>query len=116
MQLKRVVRFVIGKKRDRAGACEKPIANTDAGMVQKLRAHAHLSYFEIHRLKIFEFDPSRQIVERDRKEWCRHLALENIPQAAVSSVVTKNPDLILIIVEGNKKWKALDVVPVSVSN
>src|SRR6266850_5427532 len=76
----------------------------------------HFADLEIHRLKLFDFDLSRQIVERDRKEGGRHLTLENLAQTATCSIVTENLDLVLVVVGRYEKRKALNVIPMNVSN
>src|SRR5712691_232241 len=76
----------------------------------------HFADFEIHRLKLFDFDLSRQIVERDRKEGGCHLTLENLAQTAARSIVTENLDLVLVVVGRYKKRKSLNVVPMNVGN
>src|SRR5713101_2588387 len=76
----------------------------------------HFADFEIHRLKLFDFDLSRQIVERDRKEGGCHLTLENLAQTAARSIVAEDPDLVLVVVGRYEKRKSLNVIPMNVGN
>src|SRR5436853_4497635 len=116
MQFESVVWFVIRQKSDRAFACEKPIANADAWMIHESRTDMHFANLEIHGLKLFDFDLSWQIVERDRKKRRRHLTFKDLAQAAAGSIVAKNLDLVFVVVRRHEKRKALDVVPMNMGN
>ena len=61
-------------------------------------------------------DFSRQIVERDWKKWGRHLPFQYFPETAIGAVVTKNANLVLVVVGRDEKRKSLNVIPVDVSN
>src|SRR5205807_10035732 len=85
-------------------------------MIHESRTDMHFADLEIHCLKLFDFDLSRQIVERDRKKWGCHLALENLAQTGPRAIVTENLDLIFVVVGRDKKRKSLNVVRMNVSN
>src|SRR5260370_25809572 len=83
-------------------------------MIHESRTDMHFADLEIHCLKLFDFDVSRQIVERDGKERRCHLAFQNLTHAEVGAVVPKNADLILVVVGRHEKRKTLNVVPMNV--
>ena len=66
--------------------------------------------------EILELDFSGQIIQGDRKKWGRHLPFEYFLQTAVGTVVTKNSNLVLVVVRRDEKRKPLNVIPVDVSN
>src|SRR3977135_4650427 len=76
----------------------------------------HVPDLEVHRLKFFDFYFPRQIVERYREERCCHLAFEDLAQTAASAVVTKNLDLVFVVVGRNEKRESLNVVPMNVGD
>src|ERR1700737_3516773 len=82
VQFESFVRFMIREKSDRAFAGEKSIANAHAWMIHEFRADMHFADLKIHRLKFFDFNLSRQIVERDVEERCCHLSVQNLAQTA----------------------------------
>src|SRR5439155_22680346 len=116
VQFERFVRFVIWQESDRAFAGENSIADADPGMVHEPRANMHFADLEIHRLKFFDFDFSRQIVKRHREERSCHLSFEDFAQTAAGTVVTKNLDLIFVVVRRYEKRESLNVVPMNVGN
>src|SRR2546423_1185732 len=71
---------------------------------------------EIHRLKLFDFDLSRQVVERDGEERCCHLSVQNLAQTTARPVITKNLDLVFVVIGRHEKRETLNVIPVNVGN
>src|SRR5437763_5758970 len=116
VKFERLVRFMIRKKSDRAFASEDSITNADARMIHESCAHVNLADLEVHRLQFCDFDFSRQIVERDGKERGCHLPLQNLAETAARAVITKDLDLILVVVGRNEKRESLNVVPMNVGN
>src|SRR5438128_1782846 len=85
-------------------------------MIHEFGADPHVADFEIHRVQLLDVDLSRQIVKRDRKKRRCHLTFENLAQTAAGSIVTKDLDLIFVVVGRHEKREALNVVPMNVSN
>src|SRR5438132_6029423 len=105
---------MIWKKSDRAFAREQAVTDANARMIHKFRTDAHVADLEVHRIEFFDFDFSRQIVKRDREKRRRHLAFKNLAHAEIGAVITKNPDIVLVVVGGHKEREALNVVPMNV--
>src|SRR5437588_5046627 len=78
--------------------------------------YSYVTNLKIHRLKFFDFNFSWQIVERDRKERCCHLPVQNLAQTTPCSVITKNLDLIFVVVGRHEEREPLNVVPVNVGD
>src|SRR4029077_4877034 len=76
----------------------------------------HFPDLESHRLKFFDFDLSREIVERDGKERRCHLPVQNLAQAAARPLITKNPDLVFVVIRRHEKRETLNVVPMNVGD
>src|ERR1700736_496210 len=107
---------MIRKKSDRAFAGKKAIADADARVIHISRADMHFADLEIHRLKLFDFDFSRKIVERDGEERRCHLPVQNLTQTAARPVITKNLDLVFVVVGRHEKRKPLNVVPMNMGD
>src|ERR1700682_6786318 len=90
MQFESVVGLVIWQEGDRSGGRIQAISYANARMVHKFGANMHLTQIEIHRVELLEIEPSRQIVQCDRKKRRRHLALENFAQARVGPIAAKD--------------------------
>src|SRR2546421_16918 len=116
MQFESFIRFMIRQKSDRAFAGEESISHADARVIHEFRADMHFADLEIHRLKFFDLNFSRQIVERDGEERCCHLPVQNLAQTAARSVITKNLDLIFVVVRRHEKRESLNVVPMNVGD
>src|ERR1700682_1315175 len=116
MQFESFVRLMIRQKSDRTFAGEESIANANARVIHEFRADMHFADLEIHGLKFFDFDFSRQIVERDGKERCCHLPFKNLTQTAARTVITKNLDLVFVVVGRHEKRESLNVVPMNVGD
>src|SRR5437763_6159240 len=76
----------------------------------------HFPDLEVHRLEFFDFDFSRQIVERDGEERRCYLPFEDFAQTAAGAVITKNLDLIFVVVGRDEKRESLNVVPMNVGD
>jgi hypothetical protein len=55
-------------------------------------------------------------VQFHREKRCGHLADKNVAQTDIGSVIAEDPNKILVVIRGQEKWEALDVVPMHVRN
>src|SRR5436853_5935040 len=83
-------------------------------MVGQLGLNGYAADFEGHLFEFADENVAGELVKFDREIGAFHLLGEHAGQALFSSFVAEKADLVLRIVGWLKKWKTLDVVPMSV--
>ena len=76
--------------------------------------HRHLADRELHLLQLFDRDVAREVLQTDGEKRCLHLPRQDRRQTNARTFITEDADLVLPVVGGEKKWQALDVIPVRV--
>src|SRR4029453_11160376 len=71
---------------------------------------------ELHLVQFVDIHSGGEFTHRYRKERRFHRLRHNLAKCRPGSVKTENTDFVFRIVRRLKKWKALDVVPVGMSN
>lgn len=64
--------------------------------------------------EFLDFDVGRDFFQTDRKKGAFHLAGQNVCKAVSRAFVAKDAKAILFLIDGEKKGKALYVIPMSV--
>ena len=108
------VRFVIRKERDGAAGSSEPITDADAGMIGHAGSDQDRADIKTGLLEFFDFDVGRDFFQANGKEGTLHLAGENICEAVARAFVTENAKMVLFLIDREKKWEALDMVPMCV--
>jgi hypothetical protein len=65
--------------------------------------------------ELFDFDVGGDFLESDGKKRAFHLTGQDIREAMTRAFVAENAEAILFFINGEEKWKALNVIPMSVS-
>src|SRR5215831_7580302 len=85
-------------------------------MIYERRVNVQFTEGEFHLVQFVDVHSRGEFTHRDRKErrfhWLHHDLAERCPGA----IKTEDANLVFGIVRGFKKWEALNVVPVSMSN
>src|SRR3977135_1718423 len=63
VQVQRIIRFVVREESDRTATGEETVAYTNAGMIEKFRAHAHLADLEFHLLHFLDLDLTGEVAQ-----------------------------------------------------
>jgi hypothetical protein len=109
------VGFVVGKKSDGAAGSGEPIADANAGMIGHAGGDPDRANIEVGFFEFFDFYIGGDFFQSNREKRALHLAGENICEAVAGTFVTKNAKVILLFVNRQKKWEALDMIPMRVS-
>ena len=108
------MRFVVGEESNGAAGSGEPITDADAGMIGHAGGDLDGADVEVGFFKFFDFDVGGDFFQSNGKEWAFHLAGENVCEAVARSFVTEYAKMVLFLVDGKKKWKALDMIPMGV--
>src|SRR6266849_2668506 len=106
--------LVIREESNRTGRSKDAIADTDAGVIGKPGANLKLTDGETEVLQLLDLDVGRHLAQADGKERTLHLAGQHVLQAVARSFVAENAEMVLRLIDRQKKRQALDVVPVRV--
>src|SRR2546430_1608829 len=75
---------------------------------------AHSADVKTALVKLLNPDIGGHFAQADREERAFHLAGEDIIQSVARAFVSENAQLVVRVVNGQKKWQTLDVVPMRV--
>jgi len=111
-----LARFGIWKKTDQAVGREQPVTNGHAGVIGAMRAHKDFADGKIEIAQFLDLDVAGQLGKGDGKVGAFHLAGERGDEAAARAFAAEHAEAAARIINGRKKWQALDVVPMRVRN
>lgn len=109
------VRFVVRKESDGAAGSGEPVTDADAGMIGHAGGDLNVTDVKTGFFEFFDFYVGRDFFQSDGKEWAFHLARKNICEAVARAFIAENAQMILFFIDRKKKWEALDMVPMGVS-
>ena len=102
--------------RQRTICALKPITDANAWMIGQFSLHIDCANLKSHLFEFFYENIARQPFEFDWEIGAFHLLGEDTGQALFCSFVAEELNLVLRIVGRLKKGKALNVIPMGVSN
>src|SRR5262245_4614390 len=85
-------------------------------MIHKGYVNVQFAERELHLVQFVDVHSGGEFTHRDRKERRFHRLRHNLAECRPGSVKPENADFVFGIVRRLKKWEALDVVPVGMSN
>src|SRR6266404_1126955 len=108
------VLFVVRKKSDGARRRKHSIADADARMIGEPGADLEFADGETEIFEFLDLDVCRNLAQADGEKGAFHLAGQHVLQAVPRSFVAENTQMVLRLVNRQKKRQTLDMVPVRV--
>ena len=108
------MRFVVGKESNGTAGGGETISDANTGMVGHARFDMDGADAEGGLFEFFDKDIGGDFLKADREEGAFHLAGENVDEAVACAFVAEDAEAVLLLIDREKKWQALDVVPMGV--